>query len=138
MRCLSTISFSIFINGKPKGKFRGSRGLKQRDPLSPFLFTLVVDALGRLIDKATQCKAIRGFTVGKDQVEVSHLQFADDTLLFMEADCNFFLNYLAILQVFGSILGLPDNLRKSIILGINTEDDLLHNMATLSGCEVEV
>ena len=56
----------------------------------------------------------------------------------MEADCNFFLNYLAILQVFGSISGLGVNLRKSIIVGINTEEALLQNMATLSGCEVEV
>ena len=38
--------------------------------------------LGRLIDKAIRCQAIRGFTVEKDKVDVSHLQFADDTLLF--------------------------------------------------------
>ena len=95
--CLSTASFSIFINGRPRGKFRGSRGLRQGDPLSHFLFTLVADALGRLIDKATQCRVIRSFIVGKDEVEVSHLQFADDTLLFMEANRDFFLNYLAIL-----------------------------------------
>ena len=77
MGSLSTVSFSIFINGRPRGKFRGSRGLRQGDPLSLFLFTLVVDVLGRLIDKAIQCQAIRGFIVGKDKMEVSHLQFAD-------------------------------------------------------------
>ena len=53
MGCLSTVSFSVFINESSRGKFRRSRGLRQGDPLSPFLFTLVVDALGRLIDKAT-------------------------------------------------------------------------------------
>ena len=76
--------------------------------------------------------------MGKDEVEVSHLQFADDTLLFMEANRNFLLNYLAILEVFGSISGLRVNLRKSIILGINIEDDLIHNLATITGCEVGV
>ena len=133
--CLSTVFFSIFINGRPRGKFKRSRGLRQGDPLSPFLFTLVVDVLGRLIDKSIQCRVIRGFIVEKDKVEVSHLQFAEDTLLFMEANCNFFLNYLAILEVFGYISGLL-NLRKIIILGINTDEDLIHNMATLSGCDV--
>ena len=73
MGCLSTVSFSIFINGRPRGKFRGSRGLRQGDPLSSFLFTLVVDVLGRLIDKAIQCQMVRGFIVGKNKVEVSHL-----------------------------------------------------------------
>ena len=138
MGCLSTVSYSVFINGRSRGKFKGSRGLRQGDLLSPFLFTLVVDVLGRLIDKATQCRAIRGFTVGKDKVEVSHLQFADDTLLFMEANCNYFLNYLTILEVFSSISGLRVNLRKSIILGINTDIDLLNYMSTISGCEIGV
>ena len=77
--CLSSVSFSVFINGRPKGKFKWSRGLTQGDPLSPFLFTLVVDVLGRLIDKAKETNVIRGFIVGRDRVEVSHLQFADDT-----------------------------------------------------------
>ena len=56
----------------------------------------------------------------------------------MEANCDYFLNYLAIVEVFSSISGLRVNLRKSIILGINTDGDLLHNLSTLSGCEVGV
>ena len=74
--CLSTVSFSIYINSRPRGKFKGSRGLRQGDPLSPFLFTLVADVFGRLIDKAKQCDAIHDFLVGRDKVEVTHLQFA--------------------------------------------------------------
>ena len=69
-------------------------------------------------------------------MEVSHLQFADDTLLFVEANLNYFLNYLSLLEAFGSISGLRVTLKKSIILGINTDMYLLQNMANLSGCEV--
>ena len=66
--------------------FGATRGLRQGDPLSPFLFTLVVDVLGRLMDKAVEEKVVKGFKVGTDEVSVSHLQFADDTLLLLEAE----------------------------------------------------
>ena len=89
---LSTVSFSFFINRRPQGKFKGSRGMRQGDPLSPFLFTWVVDVLGRFIDKVKDYNVIRGFIVGRDRVEVLHLQFADDTF-FMEADRNYFLTF---------------------------------------------
>ncbi|KAL5543048.1 hypothetical protein UlMin_010758 [Ulmus minor] len=77
--CLSSVSYSVLINGRPRGKFSGSRGLRQGDHLSPFLFIIVVDVLGRLVDKAIIDDAFKGFKVGKDKVEVSNLQFADDT-----------------------------------------------------------
>ena len=63
MGCLSTVSFSVFINGRPRGKFNGSKGLRQGDPLSPFLFTLIVDVLSRMIDKAKDCNELRDFSV---------------------------------------------------------------------------
>ena len=136
--CLSTVSYLVFINGRPRGKFKGSRGLRQGDPLSPFLFTLVADVLGRLIDKAKDSDAIHGFFVGRDKVEVTHLQFADDTLLFLEPNHNVFLNFLRLLEVFGVVLGLRVNLMKSTLLGINIDEDLLQNFALIFGCEIGV
>ena len=136
MSCFSTISFSIFINGRLREKFKGSRGLRQGDPLSPFLFTLVVDVLGRLIDKAKYYNVLRDLFVGKDEVEVSHLEFVDYPLFFMEANRNYFLNCLKLLEVFCSISRLRVSLRKSTLLGINTDDEFLQNMAALSGCEL--
>ena len=57
-----------------------SRGLRQGDPLFPFLFTLVADGLGRLMDLAKERGLYGGFPIGTENLEVSRLQFADNTV----------------------------------------------------------
>eukprot|EP00268_Persea_americana_P063717 TRINITY_DN8295_c2_g2_i4.p1 TRINITY_DN8295_c2_g2~~TRINITY_DN8295_c2_g2_i4.p1 ORF type:complete len:102 (-),score=18.89 TRINITY_DN8295_c2_g2_i4:114-419(-) len=50
--CISSASFSVHVNGSPSQLFKASRGLRQGDPLSPFLFTIVAEAVGALFSKA--------------------------------------------------------------------------------------
>ena len=86
---LSTIRFSILINGSPCGFFGSTRGLRQGDPFSPLLFVLVMDALGRMLDKAVLEGHLSGFSVGNLEgrsLAVSHLLIADDMLIFCEAN----------------------------------------------------
>jgi len=62
--CLESVNYSVMINGKPTGKFRASRGIRQGDPLSSFLFTLVSDVLSRLVEKAQEYNLLHGLEVG--------------------------------------------------------------------------
>ena len=82
--CMSTTTFSILINGSPAGCFWRSRGLRQGDPLSPYLFVLSIEALSLMIDKAAEGGYISGyiFKGRNDTVKLTHLLFADDTLAF--------------------------------------------------------
>lgn len=68
------------------GKIKGERGLRQANPLSPFFFNLVIDGLGRLVDKAKVENELRGLKVGRDKIEISHIRFADDILFFVKSE----------------------------------------------------
>ena len=80
--CLSTVSFAVLVNGNTKGWVKASRGLRQGDPLSFFLFTLVTDVLSKMLLRVEERNSLEGFRVGRNRTRVSHLQFADDTIFF--------------------------------------------------------
>ena len=71
--CLSSTSFAILVNGSAKGWIKASRGLRQGGPLSPFLFTLVVDVLSRMIFRAEKRVLAEGFLVRRYRTKVSIL-----------------------------------------------------------------
>lgn len=79
---ISTTNFSIIINGKPRGKIKATRGLRQGDPLSLFLFIIIMDCFSRLMAKAVEENYIKGYSVGYIDQQLHHLPFADDTILF--------------------------------------------------------
>jgi len=79
--CLTTVRYSVLINGEPSSFFSSSRGLSQGDPLSPFLFILVMETLSRLVNKAIEAGFLEGFqttNAWSESLLISHLLFADN------------------------------------------------------------
>lgn len=79
---VKTVSYSILVNGEPKGLIKPTRGLRQRDPLSPFLFLLCTKGLHGLISQATSQRELHGYSLCKNGLKLTHLLFVDDSLLF--------------------------------------------------------
>ena len=80
--CIGTVSFSVLINGTSSGFFQSFRGLRHGDPLSPYLFVIVMEALSCLLKRAKEGGFLLGWQLsgrGGVGVEITHLLFADDT-----------------------------------------------------------
>ncbi|XP_021834215.1 uncharacterized protein LOC110774005 [Prunus avium] len=85
MRCVTSVSFSVVINGKPGRSFVPSRGLRQGDPLSPYLFILISEVLSRNVEDAVRRGCLHGVRLCRSGPTISHLLFADDSLFFIQA-----------------------------------------------------
>ena len=83
--CVRSVSYSIMMNGQPHGLITPSRGLRQGDPLSPYLFLLVTKGLNALFNQAEIGGEIRGVSLCPTGPRISHLLFADDSLVFCRA-----------------------------------------------------
>lgn len=119
---LISLSISILVNGSPIEEFSMHKGLRQGDPLATFLFLLVAKRISGLMRQASKSKNFQGLVVGKDKVEVSVLQFADDILFFGEVSPNNVMCIKAILVCFELAFGLKVNFFKSNLVGLGVDD----------------
>lgn len=93
MNCISSSSFSFLINGTKVVGFPTSRGIQQGCPLSSFLFTICVEGFSVMLQHVVEIGSLKGIQVARGAPPISHLFFADDSLLFVWAK-NFSFNHL--------------------------------------------
>ncbi|KHN30789.1 LINE-1 reverse transcriptase like, partial [Glycine soja] len=111
--CLESASVSVLVNGSPSSEFVPQRGLRQGDPLSPLLFNIVAEGLNGLMTNAMEKRLFKGFLSGSNNVEISLLQYADDTIFFGETTMENVRVIKAILRTFELASGLKINFAKS-------------------------
>ncbi|XP_033129481.1 uncharacterized protein LOC117126159 [Brassica rapa] len=86
-QCLTTASFSVSVNGSTGGFFKSSRGIRQGDPLSPYLFVLAMECFSRLLLSRYEAGSI-GYHPRTESLKISHLMFADDVMVFFDGSSN--------------------------------------------------
>ncbi|XP_074266637.1 uncharacterized protein LOC141589915 [Silene latifolia] len=84
MRCVRIVSYEVLINGSPSEAFVPSRGLRQGDPLSPYLFILCAEVLSSMIRRKVEEGVLHGIRVAPLSPFISHLFFADDSIIFVK------------------------------------------------------
>ena len=85
MKCVTSVNYSFQVNGQIYGKVFPSRGLRQGDPLSPYLFLICAEGFSALLRQAENRSDILGLKIARNAPSISHLFFADDSLLFLKA-----------------------------------------------------
>ncbi|GKB62258.1 RNA-directed DNA polymerase, eukaryota, reverse transcriptase zinc-binding domain protein [Tanacetum coccineum] len=131
---LSSSRASVLVNVSPTLEFSIKRGLRQGDPLSPFLFILVMEGLHNALSIIVSSVLIRGVTFGSPEVTISHLFYGDDVIITTEWNANDLDNILRVLQVFYLALGLKINIQKSNVNGIGVLNVDVSSMASNFGC----
>ncbi|GKB40686.1 hypothetical protein Tco_0885628, partial [Tanacetum coccineum] len=113
MECVATTSFSISINGSLHGYFKGKRGLRQGDPLSPYLFTLIMEVLTLMLHRKVREDSSFTYHRQCSKLELINLCFADDLFLFAHGDVNSARVIKEALDEFKDASGLVPSLPKS-------------------------
>ncbi|KAA3466249.1 reverse transcriptase [Gossypium australe] len=134
MKCVTTASYAVIINGNRGRNFQPTRGLRQGDPLSPFLFLICSEGLSALMRSAMRNGLVKGAKACRKGPEISHLLFTDDCILFGEATEKGAKVVKDILKEYESCSGQYVNFNKSTIFySTNTREETKDLVSTLLG-----
>lgn len=133
--CISIASYFVLMNGSPIGFEKGSRGSRQVDPLSPFLFNVAMEVLCSMVNRVVECDAIQGCVFPQGDPIVYLLQFADDSLFFLKPQEDMIRNLRCLLLMFEAVSSLKVNLQKSKMMGVGDVESFNH-LAGILECRV--
>lgn len=111
-QCITTTRFSISVNGELCGYFKGAKGLRQGDPLSPYLFVIALEVFSQMLNSKFRAGDI-GYHPKTAELEVTHLAFADDLMIFFDGEKNSLDNIVDTMELFATWSGLRMNKEKT-------------------------
>lgn len=135
--CVCSAIFSLGFNGSSYGYFRGSRGLRQGDPLSPYLFVLAMNCLSNSLNKAAKEGKFNYHSKCK-RTELTHLSFADDLLIFSDGSPRSVNNILEVLRDFEARSGLGISMEKTSLYAAGLKPHELAQLTAATGLSLGV
>ncbi|CAM8982614.1 unnamed protein product [Rhodiola kirilowii] len=130
MLCISTVTYKIRINENITEIVRPERGLRQGDPISPYLFLLCAEWLTYKVNNYQRLGLVEGIKISREAPVVSHLMFADDCLIFCKASKEAMMHIKNILADYEAIAGQKVNFNKSeMVCSKNISEDLVSELA---------
>jgi len=132
--CVFGGHMSILVNRNPTKEINVYRGLKQGDPLAPFLFLLVTDGFNGLMTNAVNRNLFTGFEVKRGGLVVSHLQYVDGTLCIGEPTVENLWLLKAVLRGLEMASGLKVNFHKSSLIGVNVQREFIEAACRFLHC----
>ena len=136
MKYIASVSYSILINGNPVGPIHPKRGIRQGDPISgsPYIYLLCTEGLSALIQNSIKTGKLHSFKASKNGPSISHLLFADDSLLFCKATDDECEEIIQILKIYEKATCQTVNLNKSeVIFGKRLAFDVKENICNRLG-----
>jgi hypothetical protein len=135
--CVGTATTFVLVNRCPTDEFPMERGLRQGDPLSPFLFLLAAEGFNDLMQSLVEARLFHGYDVGRDNtLSLSHLQFADDTLIIGQKSWLNVRSIRAVMLILEQLSRLKVNFQKSMLTGVNVSDSWLSEAARVLHCRL--
>ncbi|KAF7814696.1 ribonuclease H [Senna tora] len=136
MECVTTSTLRIRINGDYSDWFHPKAGLRQGDPLSPYLFVLCTNVLSSYLVQAEHLKHIQGPKISRQAHPLNHLMYADDLLIFFKANQETCANVDLLLNIFGQASGLLMNKEKSEMkFSPNTSENQKNLFLSIINCK---
>ncbi|XP_024178242.1 uncharacterized protein LOC112184205 [Rosa chinensis] len=137
MNCVSSIRYSFFIRGKPRGHVIPSRGLRQGDPLSPYLFLLGAEGFSTLLQQKQELGLLTGIEVCATAPSINHLLFANDSMIYAQATLENCYELQDVMETYGRASGQLVNFDKSsVAFSKNVSDDRREEVANFLGVQM--